>query len=220
VPTESLSAFAASMADSTFHPVRSPGGAVVTTLNTIAAYIETVMHGDGPPVTGAVTAVEAEAQRFAQMVDQAVDLIREAWAARPELAEAVIAGRAFPALVRALDRYADAGLDARDLLAAIPLGKLAAPTIKDQDRFAVDLTHRVAQRQLDALNQARRAAQYAANQAARHRSVAAILRHAWRDHPEPAERVIAGPVAAAVQDSLAGEAGLLRRRTRRARRRR
>ena len=69
----------------------------------------------------------AEHERFAQMLDQAVDLLREAWAARPHLAEAVIHAPAFPALVRALDRHTGAGLDARDLLAAIPLAKLDAP---------------------------------------------------------------------------------------------
>jgi conjugative relaxase-like TrwC/TraI family protein len=135
----------------------------------------------------------AEQERFAQMVDQAADLVRGAWAARPDLAEAVIAGAALPALVRALDRYADAGLDARDLLGAIPLGKLDAPAITDPDRFAVYLLHRVARRQLDALDQARQAAQDAADQIARQRAAAALLRHAWRDHPDLADRVIIGP---------------------------
>lgn len=144
----------------------------------------------------------AEQERFAQMVDQAVDLVREAWAGRPDLAEALIAGRAFPALVRALDRYADAGLDARDLLGAIPLGKLDNPAITDPDRFAVYVLHRVARRQLDALDQARRAAQDAADQIARQRAAAALLRHAWRDHPDLADRVITGPAFRFLADRM------------------
>jgi conjugative relaxase-like TrwC/TraI family protein len=135
----------------------------------------------------------AEAERFAQMLDQAIDRLRETWQSRPDLAEAVIAGRAFPALARALDRYADAGLDARDLLAAIPQGKLDNPAITDPDRFAVYLLHRIARRQLDALDQARHAAQDAADQIARQRTAAALLRHAWPAHPDLADQVITGP---------------------------
>ncbi len=51
----------------------------------------------------------AEQRRFAQMRDQAADLVREAWATRPQLADTVIHAPAFDALVRALDRYTTPG---------------------------------------------------------------------------------------------------------------
>lgn len=127
----------------------------------------------------------ADQQRFAQMLDQAADLLREAWAARPHLAEAVIHAPAFPALVQALDRHTTAGLDARDLLAAIPLAKLDAPTITHTDRYAVYLIHRTAQRQLNALDQARRTAHEHAERLATQRHAATLLRRAWHQHPAP-----------------------------------
>jgi conjugative relaxase-like TrwC/TraI family protein len=135
----------------------------------------------------------AERQRFEQMRDQAADLVREAWAARPQLAETIIHAPAFNALVRALDRHTDAGLDARDTLAAIPLAKLDAPHIRHKDRYAVYLTNRVAQRQLDAITQARHAATQRAERLEQHQAAAGILHQAWADHPAIADRVITGP---------------------------
>ncbi|WP_158073555.1 MobF family relaxase [Actinophytocola xanthii] len=135
----------------------------------------------------------AERRRFEQMRDQAADLLREAWTARPQLADTVIHAPAFGALVRALDRYTDAGLDARDTLATIPLGKLDVPQIRHKDRYAVYLTHRVAERQLDAIEHARRAAADRAERLDQQQAAAGILRQAWVDHPALADRVITGP---------------------------
>jgi hypothetical protein len=144
----------------------------------------------------------AEQERFAQMLDQAIDLLREAWAARPHLAEAVINGPAFPALVRALDRHTTAGFDARDLLAAIPLAKLDAPTVTHPDRYAVYLVHRTAQRQLDALEQARRTAHEHAQRLSTQRHAATLLREAWHQHPAQAEQVIGGPAFRHLADRM------------------
>jgi conjugative relaxase-like TrwC/TraI family protein len=135
----------------------------------------------------------AERQRFAQMRDQAADLLREAWATRPQLADTVIHAPAFNALVRALDRHTDAGLDARDILTAIPLGKLDSPRVRHPDRYAVYLTHRVAQRQLDAIENARRTAAEQAERLEQQHAAAGILRQAWNHHPALADRVITGP---------------------------
>ncbi|MFC4859248.1 MobF family relaxase [Actinophytocola glycyrrhizae] len=135
----------------------------------------------------------AEQRRFAQMHDQAADLLREAWATRPQLAETVIHSPAFDALVRALDRHTDTGLNAHDLLAAIPLAKLDAPHIRHKDRYAVYLTDQVAERQLDALEHTRRAASERAERHEQRQAAAQILRHAWATHPDLADRVVTGP---------------------------
>lgn len=144
----------------------------------------------------------AARQRWEQMRGQAVDVIRDAWAARPALAETVIAAPAFDALVRGLDRYADAGLDARDLLAAMPLPKIDAPRVRDKGAFSVYVLHRVAQRQLDAIEQARQEAHQQAERLARQQDAAAVLRQAWIDAPNLADQVIRGPAFRYLADRI------------------
>ncbi|EWM19735.1 LigA protein [Kutzneria sp. 744] len=127
-----------------------------------------------------------------QLRDQAADLVREMWPTHPELAERVIHGIAFGAVVRTLDTYADLGLDVRDLLGSLNLAKLER-IAHDPSRLATYSLRRVGERHLDNLHQAQqRAAEHA--EATEHlANAAAVVRHAWAAEPEAAERIIEGP---------------------------
>lgn len=151
----------------------------------------------------------AERQRFAQLRERATELVREVWSAWPQLAEAVIIAPAFDAMVRGLDRYTEAGLDARGLLRSIPLSTLDAPEIRDKAAFSVYAMNRVAQRQLDAITDAARAAEEHAQRVELQQGAAAVLREAWAHHPKLAERVISGPAFVVLADRMdtAQEAG-------------
>ncbi|MGH3685873.1 MAG: hypothetical protein ACRDSM_12600, partial [Pseudonocardiaceae bacterium] len=144
----------------------------------------------------------AERQRFAQVREQAAELVRQVWSARPQLAEAVITAPAFDAMARGLDRYTEAGLDVRGLLRSIPLTTLDAPEIRDKAAFSVYAMNRAAQRQFDAIADAQRAAEEHAERVARQQGAAAVLREAWAHHPQLAERVISGPAFVVLADRM------------------
>lgn len=151
----------------------------------------------------------AERQRFELRREQVAELVREAWRARPRLAETVITAPAFDTMVRGLDHYAQAGLDVRGLLGSIPLATIASSEIGDKAAFSVYALHRLAQRHLATIEDARRAAEEHAERLAHQQGAAAVLREAWTPHPELAERVISGPAFGVLAERMttAQEAG-------------
>ncbi|TQM01682.1 conjugative relaxase-like TrwC/TraI family protein [Pseudonocardia kunmingensis] len=153
--------------------------------------VEHVRNGD----TAQQRRDEAE-QRSAkdqQAREQAAELLRELWSARPQLAEKVVAAPGFEAVVRALDRYVDTDLDVRDLLAAMPLAKLDAPQIREPAAFSAYMLRRVGDAQLEAIERARVEAEERTERLARTEHIADLLRAAWPSHTQVAERTIANP---------------------------
>ncbi|TDQ00609.1 MobF family relaxase [Labedaea rhizosphaerae] len=139
---------------------------------------------------------------FAQLRDQAADLIRETWHKHPELADAVISSPAFGALARALDRHtANRGMDsprlgeasARTLLAALPIDKISDPTIRDKAAFTTYLLTRIADRLEHEHHARERAAHQHRVRQQRHELATRIVREAWNHHPIAADHAINGP---------------------------
>ncbi|CRK59177.1 Conjugal transfer protein traA [Alloactinosynnema sp. L-07] len=130
--------------------------------------------------------------RHALIRDQVTDLIRDTWTNHPQLAESVINGVAFDALVRVLDHYAHHNLDPRDLMAAISTDKLNDPTVRDTSRYTVYALRRIADKRLDDVDQTHaRAAAQARDLAARD-TAARLLDQAWNGH-RAVETVTTGP---------------------------
>ncbi|GLZ28131.1 hypothetical protein Lesp02_03210 [Lentzea sp. NBRC 105346] len=135
---------------------------------------------------------------FDQMRDQTIDLLRETWADRPELAEAVIDSPAFDAVVRNLDRHTSAGFTARELLDKLPIRKIESPNVIDKAKFTAYSIARVAEREQQRREEQQHQADKAAAERHRLRITAEYLRDAWPNHPNLAQRVIDGPAFGAL----------------------
>ncbi|WP_436501681.1 MobF family relaxase [Actinokineospora sp. HUAS TT18] len=147
--------------------------------------------------TGAAARDHAEQRRHDQLRDQVTDLIHDTWPHHPHIAEHLIHGVAFDELVNALDQYAHHELDPRDLLAAIPVGKLTDPTIRDISRFTVYTVHRIARKRLEDLDRSHAQAESHARELAHRDHAAHLLRQAWDHHPA-ADTVLNGPAFSAL----------------------
>ncbi|WP_447009060.1 MobF family relaxase [Saccharothrix sp. DSM 118769] len=142
--------------------------------------------------------------------DQVADLMRETWTARPELAEAVITSSTFDAVVRQLDRQAVGGLDARTLLARVPLAKVGHDNVEDPARLTAYFIKRTAGAHQWEAGKAQRGSDRAAAERHRRRIALEHLHQAWPDHPEVVDLVAGGPAFGALAQRIeqAAEAGV------------
>jgi conjugative relaxase-like TrwC/TraI family protein len=119
--------------------------------------------------------------------DQVADLLRDAWSGRPDLAETVVGAAAFPALVAVLDRYHRLGLDARDLLAAVPVSTLAdtrTRVVRDAAAYTSYLVHTIADARLGAAT-----AELPLSPDELH-DAAQLVHDTWHAHPDAARTVV------------------------------
>ncbi|MDU0294281.1 MobF family relaxase [Saccharothrix longispora] len=149
-------------------------------------------------------------QQWQLLRDQVADLVRETWTARPELAETVITSSTFDAVVRQLDRHAVAGLDARTLLARVPLAKVGHDNVEDPARLTAYFIKRTAGAHQWEADKAQRGSDRAAAERHRRRTALEHLRRAWPDHPEVVDLVAGGPAFGALAQRIeqAAEAGV------------
>lgn len=125
----------------------------------------------------------------AQLLDQAADLLREAWARHPQLADTIVQAPSFLAVARTIDRYHQAGLDVRELIAAIPRSVVNQRHIRDQAAFTAYALTRIGEWHLA------RELRPTENPTTTHdiHAAAQILRDAWPQHPRQADTVIRAP---------------------------
>jgi DNA primase catalytic core len=77
---------------------------------------------------------ERAAEREAT-ADQVADLLHEVWPDHPELADAVVAGSAFPTVIQRLEAAHDAGADVYEVLFAVPVAPMAEQRIANPAAF-------------------------------------------------------------------------------------
>lgn len=131
---------------------------------------------------------QARAEGWQQMRDQTEELLQQSWPQHPELAQAVIHHPKFTSIVRALEEYTTAGLDARELLQQLPTEKIAHA---DQPaRLTAYLLHHLAEPLLEAADDEHERSQQREAQLQQHRDAEALLREAWRAARQAVDRVV------------------------------
>ena len=134
-----------------------------------------------------------------QDLSRVADLITQTWHDTPDLARQVIEDPRFPSTVRAVTAAENQGLDITDLLAAIPRHTVAA--VQEKARYAA---HAIRVAAADRARPDPGAEPHPTDNPTWHLDGAAdVLRGAWREHPDVAEKVITGPGFDVLADRMA-----------------
>ncbi|MCK2239992.1 MULTISPECIES: MobF family relaxase [unclassified Crossiella] len=143
-------------------------------------------------------AERAEAEQARQQArDQAADLLHEAWPNHPDLVHTLYAETSFDALVRAMDRHHQAGLDLHDLLSRLALDKIADPSIVHKSRFSAYLLNRLVDHDAAQAEREHQAEQRRLAELHRRDIAAEALHEVWGTH-HAVHAVLTGPAFGAL----------------------
>jgi DNA primase catalytic core len=134
-----------------------------------------------------------------QDLSRVADLITQTWRDVPDLARQVIEDPWFPSTVRAVTAAENQGLAISDLLADVPRHTVAA--LREKARFAA---HAIRVAAADRARPEPEAEPHPTDNPTWHLDGAAdVLRGAWREHPDVAEKLITGPGFDVLADRMA-----------------
>ena len=134
-----------------------------------------------------------------QDLSRVADIITRTWHDATDLARQVIEDPRFPSTVRAIIEAEHNGLDIAELLAQVPRDTLAA--VREKARYAA---HAVRVAASAHAQPGRGWDPYPADDPTWHLDGAAdVLREAWREHPDAAEKVVTGPGFDLLADRMA-----------------
>ncbi|HEY5150771.1 MAG TPA: toprim domain-containing protein, partial [Mycobacterium sp.] len=156
------------------------------------------------PAAYAADLLDPAETRATQEVDQqdlsrVAELITQTWHDTPDLARQVIEDPRFPSTVRAVTAAANQGMDITDLLADVPRHTVAA--VREKARFAA---HAIRVAAADRARPDPVAEPHPTDNPTWHLDGAAdVLRGAWREHPDVAEKLITGPGFDVLADRMA-----------------
>jgi DNA primase catalytic core len=134
-----------------------------------------------------------------QDLSRVAELITQTWHDTPDLARQVIVDSRFPSTVRAVTAAEIEGLDITGLLVDVPRHTVAA--MQEKARFAA---HAIRVAAADRSRPEPDAEPHPTNNPTWHLDGAAdVLRGAWREHPDVAEKLITGPGFDVLADRMA-----------------
>ena len=134
-----------------------------------------------------------------QDLSRVAELITQTWHDAPDLARQVIEDPRFPSTVRAVTAAENQGLDITDLLADVPRHTVAA--VQEKARYAA---HAIRVAAADRSRPEPAAEPHPTDNPTWQLDGAAdVLRGAWREHPDVAEKLITGPGFDVLADRMA-----------------